>query len=113
MDEDEGPGYFLEIGKCLALYLHNASLHEYEGDEADRVPPLFPNQKVDVVQATVSRVTLSVLCLGEPLGEWQTHEEWPDNPYFPEDGEVLAVSLDTLDDDLKRLGRQDEAIKLE
>lgn len=113
VDEDEGPGYFLEVGENQVLYLHNPYLLEFEGnfegDEDDEPPPLFPDRKIDVVQAVVSKATLSVVCLGEPLAEWQAREEWPENAYLPTDGEVLAVSLDTLDDDLKRLGRRDDA----
>jgi len=111
VDEDEGPGYFLEVGEHQVLYLHNASLLEFAGEEDDEPSPLFPNRKMDVVQAVVSKTTLGVLCLGEPLGEWQIREEWPENPYFPTDGEVLAISLDTLDVDLKRLGAQKDAAK--
>ena len=111
VDEDEGPGYFLEVGENQALYLHNPWLHEFEGDEGEEPLPLFPNREMDVVQAVVSKATLSVVCLGERLAEWQTREEWPEDTYLPTDGEVLAVSLDTLDDDLKRLGAQNESFR--
>lgn len=106
VDEDEGPGYFLEVSENQVLYLHNPWLHELAGDVDDEPPPLFPNRKIDVVQAVVTKATLSIVCLGEPLAEWQKRDEWPENAHFPADGEVLAISLDMLDDDLKRLGTQ-------
>ncbi len=113
VDEDERPGYFLELGERQVLYLHNLHLLEYERLEYERVdgepPPLLPNRQIDVVQTVVSRATLNALCLGEPLGTWETREEWPEDPYSPSDGEILALSLDTLDDDLKRLGSLDRA----
>ena len=106
VDEDLGPGYFLEVGENQVLYLYSSWLPEFAGDEDGEPPPLFPNREIDVVQAVASKATLSVVCLGEPLAEWQTREEWPEGAYLPTDGEILAVSLDTLDEDLKRLGAQ-------
>jgi hypothetical protein len=105
VDEDVGPGYFLEVGENQVLYLHSSYLLDFEGDEDD-APPLFPNRAIDVVQAVVSKATLSVVCLGEPLAEWQMREEWPEDAYLPTDGELLTISLDTLDADLKRLEAQ-------
>ena len=108
VDEDEGPGFFLEVGENQVLFLHNPWLLEFEGDLEAEIPAQFPNQRFDVVQAIVSKTTLNLICLGEPLAEWQEREDedWPEDSYSPADGEVLALSLDTLEEGLKRLGAE-------
>lgn len=132
--EDEGPGFFLELAPGQALFLQGQYLYDLLGDElgledeeevsksqSDEPgiwppPPridssssqrAFPCRQFDLVYAPNSRMPLDdLVCLGARFEEWPTYspdwEIYRRMNCYPEDGDLLPVSLDTLDADLAR-----------
>lgn len=141
--EDEGPGFFLELAAGQALFLQGQYLYDLVGDEfgsedeaevseshhenSSVWPPpphasaspghwVFPCRQFDLVYAPNSRVPLDDLaCLGKRFEEWPTYspdlETYRKMNRYPEDGDILPVSLDSLGVDLARWGAQQEQSK--
>ena len=141
--EDEGPGFFLELAPGQALFLQGQYLYDLVGDEfgsedeaevsesrhenSSVWPPpsrasaspdnrVFPCRQFDLVYAPNSRVPLDDLaCLGERFEEWPTYspdwETYRKMSCYPEDGDILPISLDTLDADLARWAAGQEQSK--
>ena len=141
--EDEGPGFFLELAPGQVLFLQGQHLYDLVGDEfglddeaevseshyenSSVWPPLprasasldnrvFPCRQLDLVYAPNSRVSLDdLVCLGERFEEWPTYspdwETYRKMDRYPEDGDILPVSLDSLGVDLARWGVQQEQSK--
>lgn len=132
--EDEGPGFFLELAPGQALFLQGHYFYDFLGndfglqdeeevskpqsDEPGIWPPpprtgssssqrVFPCRQFDLVYAPNSRMPLAdLVCWGERFEkwpkyspDWQTHHKMN---CYPADGDILPVSLDTLDADLMR-----------
>jgi len=131
--EDEGPGFFLELAPGQVLFLQGQYFYDLLGDEFGQEdeegvskpphenhevwppPPrtaspqdnrVFPCRRFDLVYAPNSRLLLDLVCLGERFKEWRTYspdlETYLKTSRDPEDGDILPVSLDTLDADLMR-----------
>lgn len=141
--EDEGPGFFLELAPGQVLFLQGQHLYDLVGDEfglddeaevpeshhenSSVWPPpprasasldnrVFPCRQLDLVYAPNSRVSLDdLVCLGERFEEWPTYspdwETYRKMDRYPEDGDILPVSLDSLGVDLARWGVQQEQSK--
>ena len=95
----------------LTGLLHRPGL--FPTTEAYRV---FPCRQLDLVYAPNSRVSLDdLVCLGERFEEWPTYspdwETYRKMDRYPEDGDILLVSLDSLGVDLARWGVQQEQSK--
>ena len=130
--EDEGPSFFLELAPGQALFLQSQSFQDFLGDEYGledeevSEPPddpgvwppppradssssqrVFPCRQFDLVYAPNSRMPLAdIVCWGERFEKWPTYspdwEMYRKMNRYPEDGDILPVSLDTLDADLMR-----------
>lgn len=138
-EDDEGPGFFLELAPGQILVLQGHYLYDLIGeafalggeaevshpcrDDADVWPPApcmdsssdeqsFPCRQFDLVYAPNSRLLLDLVCLGERFKEWRMHspdwEMYRKTGRYPEDGDILLVSLDNLDADLRRWAAQHE-----
>ncbi len=129
--EDEVPGFFLEIGSSEVLFLQGqyfdefgVASHDDEGempaapqDDPGVWPPspktgsssvgyAFPCSRFDLIYSPQSRTLLNLVCLSPTLKTWPTCE-WPeDMKDYPGDSDILPVSLDNLDADLRHWAAQ-------
>jgi hypothetical protein len=105
LDVEEAPSYFLDVGEGQVLFLNGQHLNLSPGETED-AEPAFPCTVFNMVQAPHSKLILDVEYLGKPLLPSRTLDpegENLSNLYFPQDGEVIASTLPTLIDDLKRM----------
>lgn len=101
MEDAHSPCWFLEVEPGKVLCLYGDYLYGDENDPPSSEPR--PCRLFDLVKAPVSGQVMKMNCLDTPLTDWQTHGEFGQDEYVPDDGEVLEISLDTLHIDLKRL----------
>ena len=105
--EDEGVGYFLDVGDSKILFLQGQYLYDVEDDGQ------FPNTHFVLTWAPHSRLVLDdPQCLGEPLMPIRTLDPEKVGAHVPEEGAIFAGNLATLDEDgLKAMfdGRPDLA----
>ena len=93
--EDEGPGFFVDVGGGEVLFLQGQYLMEMD----------FPCRRFEVIRLPNGGEILDVRCDGDRLAPSRTVDlDDLEEGYLPADGEVLRVSLATLEDDLRRLG---------
>jgi hypothetical protein len=96
---EEPKAFFLQVGASEVLFLQGGYL-----DKALRAGT-FPNSKFDVIRGAKSGVALEIRCHGNPLPliahDYSdiTEEEY----HFPNDGEVLAATLETMPASLRQL----------
>ena len=135
LEESEGPGFFLELGPGQTLFLQGQYLYDFVEDEDETGgdggvpkrsqdpnvwPPApridsadgyqFPCRRFDLLYAPHSRGQLDLVCLSQRFEDWPTYSPGPESTWedvgYPEDGDVLPVSLDTLEADLNRWAAQ-------
>jgi hypothetical protein len=110
--EDEGAGFFLDVGDGKLLYVRRGSdevyeeLNELDEDELD--PPegerRFPCRELRITRTPHGSLILRMEHLGEPFEPSRVRESLDGQvEYVPEDGEILTGSLVTLEADLRRL----------
>lgn len=97
--EDEGPGYFFDVGEGKLLFLQSPRLGDLEQEEG------FPGREIDVARTAHSGMVLDVRTRGEKLTAEAAPATLLDVGCLPTDGEVLGGSLATLAEDLVRMGR--------
>jgi hypothetical protein len=107
--EDLGLNFFLDVGDSQLLFLTGQYLYElahHIGEDEVKRPGTFPNRQLEIVRAPRSRRLLGVACHGEPLRPSSAYRiPKGETRFFDlEDGQVLAGTLSTLQDDLKKLG---------
>lgn len=104
MEDGHSPCWFLEVepGKVLCLY------GDYLDEGADESLPEEPRpcRRFDLVKTPISGQVMKMNCLDATLTDWQTHSEFGQDEYVPDDGEILDISLDTLHHDLKQLQQE-------
>lgn len=137
-NEEDGPYFFVEVEPGQALFLQLDHWGEVvrdvaETDSGPHVPTQpedptvwppppriagghdFPCRSFHLVYAPHTRARLNLVCLDRPMGEWPTYVPSPESTWemkcYPEDGDVLQISLDTLDADLERWAAQQEPPK--
>lgn len=135
---DEGPGFFLELASGQVLFLQGQYFDAFVNCDYDLDPHLaerpeeqgvwpppphtvsspnhldFPCRQFDLIYAPNSREVVGLVCLGPPIIGGPIHPPlyflWGKEQY-PNDGEILPVSLDTLDEDLARWAAGQERSK--
>ena len=139
-EEDERPGFFLELAPGHVLFLRELysgygiedCFDDFDCYSSERpeepgvwpppprieTPPsqhVFPCRQFDLVYAPNSRLLLDLVCLGARFEDWPTYspdlEMYRKMNRYPEDGDILPVSLDTLDVDLARWAAEQEESK--
>lgn len=97
--EDEGPGFFLDIGEGRILFIQGQYLYKYV--ESKR----FPNKEFDLIKLPYSNVVLDVICKGDylvPLRVLKPSVIADKYVPFVYDGDVFDGKLDTIESDLNR-----------
>jgi hypothetical protein len=106
--EDEGPGYFLDVGEGQLLYLQGQYLLDYVVD-AENGTSRFPNRAVEVVRLQGSGSVLGVSMNEEAFTPSRLRRRLEKGECLPEDGELIPATLATLEEDLRRLARERNA----
>jgi len=92
--EDEGIGFYLDLGGGQALFLQGQYL--YEDDEAKR----FPCARFTITRTSRSHLLLDLTCTGEYLPPVWVNPPFTARPYktgaVPEDGEILETEFENL-----------------
>ena len=95
--EDEGPGFFLDVGDGDILFLQGQYLDETVHGQR------FPSSAFRLQRAPKSNLVFSLECTGQYQPPMRERRWLEDLEYLPMDQEILQVSLTSLDADLAAL----------
>ena len=93
--EDEGRGFFLDVGDGTILFLQGQYL--YPGQCCQKGE--FPNREFEIVRARYAREALGVTCTGNPLtptGRCRLADVVPNPQQYPEDCQAFRGVLGDL-----------------
>ncbi|HTF56156.1 MAG TPA: hypothetical protein VK661_02720 [Planctomycetota bacterium] len=101
--DDEGTGYFLDVGDGALLFLQGQDLDEDE----DEAPRKHPRQRLHLVRSPYAGHDFEMEWSGDvvPPSRSVDSNEFGD-VYVPTDGELIPAALHNLESDLKRLYEQ-------
>ena len=88
--EDEGSGYFLDVGDSRILFLQGQYLYDLEEEKR------FPNRKFDLRRAPNSKLVFDLKCRGEPLFPLRTLDPEKVEVAVPPDGTVFEGLLEEI-----------------
>jgi hypothetical protein len=96
--EDEGIGYYLNIGDGKVLFIQGQYL--YDDNEDSKAYPKIPSTRMSINRAAISKIPLDVKFVGEYLSPSHTNppfttEEYENNR-VPEDSAILEVDFESL-----------------
>ena len=93
--EDEGYGFFIDIGDSKLLFLQGQYLDEPVSEGK------FPSRSFDLVRAPVSHVIFDITCAGEPFTASRTLKPLTGSAYrWLEDQHIFPGTLETLNEKL-------------
>lgn len=95
--EDEGPGFFLDVGDGSVIFLQGQYLDENVHGQR------FPSSQFRLERAPKSNLVFSLECTGQYQPPMRERRWLEDAEYLPSDQELLQVKLSSLDADLAEL----------
>jgi len=116
--EDEGLGYFVDLGDQTILFLQGQQFYDLawgenrvdrELDEEDDLERerhgAFPNREFRIVRTPHSELDLAFECVGERFSPSRRLDPETFGAPVPRHGTVFSGALPTLEDDLRQLAR--------
>lgn len=96
--EDEGLGYYLNIGNGKVFFVQGQYLYDEDGDGKAQMK--IPSTSMSVTRSSLSKIVLDIKLLGEYLTPSHTNppftvEDFKNNR-VPEDGTILEVDFESL-----------------
>lgn len=96
--EDEGIGYYLNIGDGKVLFIQGQYL--YDDNEYENTDPKIPSTRMTIHRGAVSKIVLDIRFVGEYLPPSHTNSPFTTEDYennrVPEDGAILEVDFESL-----------------
>ncbi|HTE18547.1 MAG TPA: hypothetical protein VK689_09225 [Armatimonadota bacterium] len=106
--EDEGPGFFLDVGDRQLLFLQGQYLYDYLPTyQEEDMEPSFPCRRLRIARTPHGRTFRGIELLGAPLPPSRVRPSFAEGEYVPQDGEIVTAHLASLDEDLRRLAREE------